>query len=153
MSAYSSEAYDFDMFEDHSAAERLHENKRKSKLKKVAPKTAADKRAEEIKCIKRSSGLIVAVAVIFVFISLQLSAGAARYELIREIAATQAQISVAQAENVRLNSELDGITSIAIIDNYAADVLGMTKVENYQVEYLNMAEGDEVLYSAGQSVK
>ena len=39
MSAYSSEAYDFDMFEDHSAAEPLREDNKgkREKLKKAFP--------------------------------------------------------------------------------------------------------------------
>ena len=97
--------------------------------------------------LRKSVALLCFVLVIFGIVSLQISAGAKNYRLMREIQSAQASLEIAQAENVRLNSELNGITSIAIIDTYATEVLGMAKAENYQIEYIDLSDGDAVIYS------
>ena len=58
-------------------------------------------------------------------------------------------IEAEKSENVRLNSQLNGITSIGNIDDYATRVLGMAKVESYQVEYIDLGQDGGVLYSSG----
>ena len=80
---------------------------------------------------------------------LQISAGAKRYELSREIAQIESEIKVAKSENVRLTAVLSGYTSIGKIDDYAENILGMKKLEGYQVEYIDLSEDDGVIYSAG----
>ena len=87
--------------------------------------------------------------VLFAMVSLQISAGAKNYELMREIQKAEAALEIQQSENIRLNSALNGITGITVIDTYATDVLGMTKVENYQIECIDLSEGDAVLYTSG----
>lgn len=150
MAAYSPEAYDFEAFEMHSsAAPEIREKERKSpKLKKVAPKTKEQLRAEEMHGLKKSVALLCFVLALFGIISMQISAGAKNYELMREIQKVEAELEIANSENIRLNSTLNGITGIAIIDSYATDVLGMTKVENYQIKCIDLSEGDAVLYSS-----
>ena len=91
--------------------------------------------------------MLAFVAVVFGVICCQISAGAERYELIRQIAAVESEIEVAKSENVRLNAELNSKTNITKIDSYAVDVLGMVKVESYQVECIDLTTGDKVLYS------
>lgn len=149
MAVYSPEAYDFETFEMYSsAAPEIKEKEVKPKLRKVAPKTKEQLRADELFGLKKSVALLCFVLVLFGIISMQISAGAKNYELMREIQKTEAKLEIAQSENIRLNSELNGITGIAIIDSYATDILGMTKVENYQIKYIDLSEGDSVLYSS-----
>lgn len=150
MAAYSSEVYDFEAFEIHSSAApkiKEKENKR-GNLKKVAPKTKEQLRAEELYGLKKSAALLCFVLVVFGIISMQVAAGAKNYELMRDIQRVEAQLEIANSENIRLNSALNGITGITIIDTYATDVLGMTKVENYQIECVDLSGGDTVLYSS-----
>ncbi len=154
MAANAAKVLDFDIehFETAtaSAAPALKpEKEQKSNIKKVEPRTDSDLRAEELKALKKSVALLCFVLVVFGIISLQISAGAKNYRLMREIQTAQAALNVAQSENVRLNSELNGITSIAMIDSYATEVLGMAKVENYQIECVDMSDGDSVIYTSG----
>ena len=116
-------------------------------LKKVKPKSVMQKRREERSSNLRIGFMLAFVAVVFGVICCQISAGAERYELIRQIDAVEAQIEVAKSENVRLNAELNSKMSITKIDAYAVNVLGMTKVEGYQVECVDLTKGDRVLYS------
>lgn len=152
MAAYASNAYDFDIeyFETASSAApaKKQEEQKAAPLKKVAPRSKEELHKEEIRGLKKSAGILVFVLVIFAMVTLQISASAERYELVRAIQHAESEIKIAQSENIRLNAELNGITGIAIIDSYATDVLGMTKVENYQIECIDLSEGDAVLYSS-----
>ena len=84
----------------------------------------------------------------FVIISMQIVAGAKSYSLDRQIQKAEQLLAIEQAENVRLSSTLNGITGIAVIDTYATEVLGMTKVENYQIECIDLSVGDTVLFTS-----
>ncbi len=72
--------------------------------------------------------------------------------LMNEISAVENQIEIAKGENVRLNAELSSIISTDKIENYAENVLGMVKAENYQISYIDLSEGDEILLSGEKTV-
>ena len=72
--------------------------------------------------------------------------------LMNEIATVESQIEIAKGENVRLNAELSSIISTDKIENYAENVLGMVKAENYQISYIDLSEGDEILLSGDKTV-
>lgn len=153
MASNAAKVLDFDIehFEigASNAAPALNPSKEvKSNIKKLEPRSDEELRAEEMKALKKSVALLCFVLVIFGIVALQISAGAKNYRLMREIQTAQAALNIAQSENVRLNSELNGITSIAIIDSYATEVLGMSKVENYQIECIDMSDGDSVIYTS-----
>ena len=162
--AQTEDAYAFEMFESSSvgrtynrssatranaAPRRQDEEQKKPVLKKVKPKSVVQTRREERSSNLRIGFMLAFVAVVFAVICCQISAGAERYELIRQIDAVEAQIEIAKSENVRLNAELNSKMNITKIDAYAVDVLGMTKVESYQVECVDLTKGDRVLYSSG----
>ena len=83
----------------------------------------------------------------FSMICMHITAGAQRYELTKQIESIEKQLAVAESEQVRLNAELNSMTSITKIDSFATGILGMTKLENYQVEYVDLSDGDKVLFS------
>lgn len=139
--------YDIEHFES-PASVAPKKKKNEVNLKKVEKPTDEQLAVQEMHVLKKSVAVLLFVAVVFGIISLQIYAGAKNYRLTREIQSVQNELSIAQSENIRLNSELNGITSIAIIDSYATDVLGMTKIENYQIECINLSEGDAVLYTS-----
>lgn len=151
MSAENAVKYDFDSFvtEGNAVPKKEVEEERRQKIKKVAPKTREELRAQEGLALKKSIALLVFVSVIFTFIAMQISAGAKNYQLARQIHQVEAELKVAKAENIRLTSQLNGLTGIAVIDTYATEILGMTRVENYQIECINLSEGDSVIYSSG----
>ncbi len=143
-------AFDFEYFETgYSAApQRKAEEKGNPTIKKVAPRTKEELRRQEVTGLKRSLRVFAFVIAMFMVISMQIVAGAKNYSLDRQIQEVQELLAVEQAENIRLSSTLNGITGIAIIDNYATEVLGMTKVENYQIECIDLSVGDTVLYAS-----
>ena len=74
-------------------------------------------------------------------------------ELTREIDAASANLSYAQAETVRLNMQLDSMISLEKVENYAKNDLGMTKIEGYQFEYIDLSGADSVSVSGKKTVK
>lgn len=74
-------------------------------------------------------------------------------ELTREVDAASANLELTKAETVRLNAALDSMISLERVESYAKNDLGMTKVEGYQIEYIDLSGGDMVSVSGQKSVK
>lgn len=157
MAAYGEFA--FDLFETHGTAAPVRREERReapqqqpSPLRRV-PKKSKKQMAQQRRSAFFRSAVIMgfATAMLFVF-CMQISVGAKQYELSRAIADVESDLQVAKSENVRLNAELNGITSIDKICTYATDVLGMCKAESYQVECIDLSEGDVILFAGGSEV-
>ena len=142
--------YDFEYFETGSSAatQRKAEEKRRPPIKKVAPMTKEESRQQEMAGLRKSLRVFAFVLAMFMVVSMQIVAIAKDYWLDREIQKVEQLIAVEEAEFVRLSSTLNGITGIAVIDTYATEVLGMTKVENYQIECIDLSVGDTVLFTS-----
>lgn len=69
-----------------------------------------------------------------------LSTNAKKNELTHEISNLETQLAVAESENTRINSELDALVSMSMIDKYAVEKLGMSKVQSNQIVYVNVSE-------------
>ena len=74
-------------------------------------------------------------------------------ELTREIDKADAVLTQAQGENVRLSMALDSMISLEHVEDYAKNNLGMTKVEGYQIEYIDLSGADEVVKNSGRPKK
>ena len=152
--------YNFAMFDTPMRAVRANtaragaapvrrERETRQPLKVVPKKSKAQRRSEARRAAVNMLIILVFAAATLGMLCLQINAGARSYEISRQIASVERQIEAAKSENVRLNSQLNGITSIGNIDDYATKVLGMSKVESYQVEYIDLGQDDGVLYSSG----
>ena len=58
----------------------------------------------------------------------------------------------AQSENTRLNSELDSLVSMSMIDQYAVEKLGMTKMKSNQIKYIDVSQYKQKRLAAAQAV-
>lgn len=111
---------------------------------KVRENTKVKSKAQ-LKAEQKSSAItiakIAAVAVIcLLMIGLVINSFVMKNELTKEISAKQTQIANAQSENVALESKLDSLVSISMIDEYAVSKLGMTKVKSNQIQYMDVNE-------------
>lgn len=70
-----------------------------------------------------------------------------------EIANVQREIEIAEGEHVRLNAELSSMIATDKIENYAENVLGMVKAESYQISYIDLTEGDEIVVSGDKTTE
>lgn len=111
---------------------RVRENDRfktKSELKqeqKLAFRKAVMVSLVAIMCLGAIAGVLKTFAV--------------KNELTKQIAHQQVDIANAVSENISLQSELDSLVSISMIDKYAVEQLGMTKVKSNQIQYIDVNE-------------
>ena len=151
--------YNFDMFDVPARARTAASAAPARKARPQAPlkvvqnkKTVAQQKKESRSAATNSLMILIFAAVIMALLCLQINAGAKSYEISRKISAVESEIQAAKSENVRLNAELNSITSIGNIDDYATHVLGMSKIESYQVEYIDLSQDDGVIFYSGGGI-
>lgn len=103
------------------------------------------KSREQLKKEQRSAAIKVAVvslvALMFLaMVGMVVNSFVVKNEITKQITATQTQIANAQSENISLQSKLDALVSISMIDEYAVDKLGMVKVKSNQIQYMDVNE-------------
>lgn len=96
--------------------------------------------------------MCVAMAILM-FMALAIYSRVKLDEINREISSVEKKIELAQSDAVKLNNELNAIVSINNVEEYATNELGMTKVQDYQVYYIDMSSEDYVAVANGQSIK
>ena len=104
---------------------RMIENRRKAKV--IAP----------VKVILASAMAIV-ISVIMIYSQVVLT------ELTSEVSFYENQIVELDTEYVRLQGELEAITSIKTLEEAAETKLGLAKIDSSQVEYVNLTGGDQI---------
>lgn len=156
----SAQAYDFTLFEPKNtnaapalkpAAEPKRNNVKPNPNLRVIAKNG-QVQDTQAKVSNRQVLLILTCCVMmFALIGLFISNSVKTTELMGSISTIENQISNAKSENVRLSSAIDSMFSIANVDAYATDVLGMKKMENYQIRYVDLSTSDQVLYAGEDS--
>lgn len=111
---------------------KLHENtKRKSKTQLLS---------EQKKALVKSLKVIGVAVLCLAMIGLVINSFVVKNELTKQIAQQEVNIANAQSENISLQSKLDSLVSISMIDEYAVNQLGMTKVKSNQIQYMDVDE-------------
>ena len=167
------EAYDFSLFEPQVVEQPKKQSTKKSQsTKKAAPAkktTQKTKHRTSAKVIdnyqyevERDSQRIIIPSyvkkamcfglVCFAMIIAILVMNTKCDTLMTEIATVQNDIDIAHGENVRLNAELSSMVATDKIEDYAVNVLGMVKAESYQINYIDLSEGDEIVVSGDKTV-
>lgn len=67
-----------------------------------------------------------------------------RNTMYNRLSALKSELNLAEAENVRLQSELETVLSAKNVEDYAEKVLGMHKIDSSQIEYIKIRKGDVV---------
>lgn len=156
---------DFSIFEptersfDRNAARQAQPQRR---TQRPAPKLEIVRRQrktvsqakEEMRNTAIQSAKVIAVALILLSMFSALLYGRFKVdELDREISSLNSEISTAQSENVRLNMEIDSVISLKNVEDYAQTKLGMVKMENHQIEYIDLSGEDRVVLSGGKTLR
>ncbi len=121
---------------------------------KVRENTKKKSRSQLVAEQKIGFAQIVKIAIVSI-LSLAMLFGilynfAQKNELIHEISQLETDLSVAQSESTRLNSELDSLVSMSMIDQYAVEQLGMTKMKSNQIRYIDVSQYKEKRLAAAQ---
>ncbi|MBP3379796.1 MAG: hypothetical protein J6K77_02895 [Ruminococcus sp.] len=67
-----------------------------------------------------------------------------RSTMYSEVAALNNELTLVQAENVRLQAALEGEISAKNVEDYAENVLGMQKIDSSQIKYIEIQTDDVV---------
>lgn len=111
---------------------RVHENKE--------IKSAADIKKEQKLSAKKAIRIVIVAVFSLAMIGLVINSLAVKNQLTKEIAVQETKIANAQSENISLQSQLDSLVSMSMIDEYAVEKLGMTKVKSSQIQYMDVSE-------------
>ncbi|WP_294836965.1 hypothetical protein [uncultured Eubacterium sp.] len=117
-------------FPEEQRTLKVHEND--------SVKTSKQIKSEQVMCAKRAFIFVLTAIFIVGFVGLTLYSFAVKNELTREISKVKVEISNAQSENISLQSELDTMISISMIDDYAVNKLHMTKMKSNQIQYMDV---------------
>lgn len=67
-----------------------------------------------------------------------------RSTMYSRVSALNEELTLAEAENVRLQSELESKISAKNVEDYAENVLGMQKIDSSQIKYIEIQTDDVV---------
>ena len=157
----SAQAYDFTLFEPKDSTARKLQSAQPAEQpkKKVSPNPNLRVISKNGEVLKTQTGvsnrqvflIFFCCVLMFAFIGLFISNSVKTSVLMNSISAVENNISNAKSENVRLSSAIDSMFSIAKVDAYATDVLGIMTLENYQIRDLDLSTADQVIYAGEES--
>lgn len=102
--------------------------------------------------VKKALQILLVAGLCLGMLATSLYSYAKAYELNNEISQIEKNLTIAQSENTRLNSELDSLVSVSMIDQYAVEKLGMSKMKSNQIKYIDVSQYKSKRLAAAQAV-
>ena len=126
-------AYDLSLFEEVQRQPKIEEVKlpKKQKVLNMSP----------LKMLALGAILVAMVAVLL-YSNVMLA------EITADVNAATGTLEGLHNEYTRLEMELNRKMSISAIEEYATEVLNMSKIEQYQIEMISINNNDEVIVTA-----
>lgn len=119
---------------------------KKKQIKHVSKAAVKATRASLVSSIR----IVAILSCIFAVFSIAMYLNGMLDETATKITRLESDIKIAQSENVRLSSALEGMVSIDKVEDYAEENLGMVKLENYKITYFDSDNGNHVVVSGGK---
>lgn len=138
---YDSSAYDFETFAPRKK-EPESVGKFEPRIVRAPKKSRAQIKRENKKSKINLARIISASLIIFVLLSAHIYLQVVLTEKTRELDNFNAQIKVAQSENVALNDKLYEIMSLEAVEKKAVKELHMVKRDSSQIRYVEVGETD-----------
>lgn len=127
-------AYDLSRYE-YSTAKRVPEPKREQVIKANQKAVAKSGSATKTVAAVFTAGMLMCAI---------LYGKAEETTLQAQITALNSQIDIENSEKVRMQTEIEGKTSLQNVEEYAENVLGLKKIEKSQIEYVQLQTDDVV---------
>ncbi len=139
-------------FNGSAAPKRAPQPQKKPQLTlvKQTVRTAAQVRRQTAEDTKKAIKIMVIATAILMFMAMAIYSRVQLDEINREINSIENKMELAQSDTIKLNNELNSIVSINNVENYATNVLGMVKVQDYQVVYVDLSQNDYVEKANGK---
>lgn len=158
--ANRSEAYDLSLFGSQAFSTAIpvidlpepEPQKKEKPSAKPKVSSVANTRAETMAETKQALKIFAVILVMFSLFVGVLSARLNVYELKALANEKEILLDEAKSENIRLNMALNALMSREKVEDYAVNVLGMQKIERYQIYYFDDRDGDKVVVSGGDTV-
>lgn len=131
----------------------LAQSKPELKLVKKPKKTYRQAKSEMRAARLQAAKIITVSFMLLIMISALIYGRMKVDELDRQIQNTKTELSAAQSENVRLNMEIDSLITLKNVEEYAQTNLGMVKMENHQIEYIDLSGEDKATVSGNKTLK
>lgn len=128
---------------DDNYAEETAENNEKSRANKKQKKPAINMSNTETK-IGSVLTIIAVSALAVVMLGAVIYSFDRRNTMYNRVSDLNNELNLAEAENVRLQSELDSKMSAKNVEDYAENVLGMQKIDSSQIQYIEIQTDDVV---------
>ncbi len=148
-----SEAYDLSLFaapaRKNDAWATPAQRSQKPHLVKTQ-KTAEQIRKESIASAIHTLKIFVVAITLLVLFGAVLFSRITIAALEKDSVRIASRIKDAESENTRLVMQLNSSVSREKVDEYAVSVLGMQKVERYQIHYFENRDGDKVVMANGE---
>lgn len=152
-----SEAYDLSLYDlpdiRSSAAPRIDDIPENIPVRTVNTKTSAQVRKESVASALRAVKLFMVSVTLLVLFGAVLFSKVSLIILENEATQIESKISEAKSENTRLIMQLNSNASLEKVDAYAVSVLGMNKLERYQIHYFEDRDSDKVVVAGGEAVE
>lgn len=153
------ESYKFEYFEPKtvstsSAAPKIKEEPKKApqlKLVQQPKPTRAQIQNEARQSAMQARKILAVACAVIIFIAMVIYSRVQLDEINREIQQVESAMKIAQSDTVRLNNSLSSVISINKVEDYALNVLGMVKVQDYQVVYVDLSGEDSVVMANGKT--
>ena len=114
--------------------------------------TAAQVRQQTAAETRKTIKVMCVAMAVLMFMALAIYSRVKLDEINREISSVEKKIELAQSDAIKLNNELNAIVSINNVEEYAINELGMSKIQDYQVYYIDMSSQDYVAVANGENV-
>ena len=121
-------------------------------VKKQRP-SAAQVRIENQEAAKQARKIFAIAMTILMFMAMVIYSRVQLDEINRDISSVEKSIELAQSDTIKLNNALSSMISINKVEEYAANELGMVKVQDYQVVYVDLSSNDSVIVANGQQTE
>jgi cell division protein FtsL len=112
--------------------------------------TAAQVRQQTAADTRRAIKVMLIAVAILAFMAVAIYSRVQLDEINREIKKVEQKIELAESDSIRINNELNSIVSINNVEDYAVNELGMVKVQDYQVVYVDLSAEDYVAKANGK---
>lgn len=144
-----SEAYDLSLYAAPAYAPEVQREAVRPKPAKTK-KTAAQLRKESVASAMHALKIFVVALTLLTLFGAVLFSRISLAMLEKEAVQIADRIKDAESENTRLVMQLNSSVSREKVDEYAVSVLGMQKLERYQIHYFENRDGDKVVMADGE---
>lgn len=152
--------YNIELFEPaaprtSNAAPKMRPQNTRPQLKVVEkPRmTASQLRAQTAASNRRIMKIFFVAGICLSFLGIVIYSTLQLDEINRDISKIDKSIEITKSERVRLDMELNSIVSMDKVEDYAANTLGMAKVQDYQVVYVDLSSSDRVIMAGGKETE